>query len=103
MSIGYAGATAVAVIGEVALVNERQGDRMEGIEEGVLGLTARVLSTEEDIHQLREVNRNLEEWLGREGERVRSLERTVRMLWTLLNSLVEMVCQGHSTLSSQHV
>ena len=34
-SIGYAGAAAVAVIDEVAFVNKRQDERMEGIEEGV--------------------------------------------------------------------
>ena len=54
-------------------MNKRQNERMEGIEEGVLGLTARVLSTKEENHQLREVNRNLEEHVGREGERIRSL------------------------------
>ena len=32
-SIGYADATAVTVIDEVAFVNERQDKRMEGIEE----------------------------------------------------------------------
>ena len=35
-SIGYAGAAAVAVMDEVAFVNERQDERMEGIEEGAL-------------------------------------------------------------------
>ena len=90
-SIGYAGAAAVAVIDEVAFVNKRQDERMKGIEEGVLGLTARVLSVEEQNHQSREVNRNLEERVGREGERIWSLERTVGMLRTLINSLVEMV------------
>ena len=72
-------------------MNERQDKRMEGIEEGVLSLTARVSSVEEENHQLREVNRNLKEHVGREGERIRSLERTVGMLRTLINSLVEMV------------
>ena len=47
-SISYAGATAIAVIDEVAFVNERQDERMEGIEERVLGLMARVLSMEEE-------------------------------------------------------
>ena len=37
-SIGYAGAAAVAVMDEVVYVNERQDERMEGIEEGALGL-----------------------------------------------------------------
>ena len=87
-SIGYAGATAVAIIDELAFVNERQDKRMEGIKGGVLGLTARVSSVEEENHQLREVNRSLEEHVGREGERIWSLERTIRMLRTLINSLV---------------
>ena len=91
MSIGYAGAAAIAVIDEVAFVKKRQDKRMEGIEEGVLGLTARVLSVEEENHQLREVNRHLKECVRREGERIRSLERTVGMLRMLLNSLVEIV------------
>ena len=65
--------------------------RMEGIKEGALWLTARVSSVEEENHQLREVNRNLEEHMGREGERIRLLERTVRTLRTLLNSSVKMV------------
>ena len=90
-TIGYAGATAVAVIDEVVFVNKRQDKRMEGIEEGVLGLTERVLSVEEETRQLREVNRNLEDHVGREGERIQSLERTVGMLRMLINSLVEMV------------
>ena len=79
-SIGYAGVTAVTIIDKLAFGNERQDKRMEGIKEGVLGLTARVSSVEEENCQLREVNRNLEERVGREGERIRSLERTV---WTL--------------------
>ena len=90
-SIGYAGAATVAVIDKVAFVNERQDKRMEGIEEGILSLTARVLSIEERNCQLREVNRNLEDHVGREGERIQSLERTFGMLRTLINSLVEMV------------
>ena len=90
-SISYAGATAVTVIDEVAFVNKRQDERMEGIEEGVLGLMARVLSVEEENHQLREVNRNLKECVGREGERIRSLERTIGTLRMLINSLVEMI------------
>ena len=48
-----------------------------------------MLSVEEENHQLREVNRNLKECVGREGERIRSLERTVGMFRMLLNSLVE--------------
>ena len=90
-SIGYAGATSVAIIDELAFVNERQDKRMEGIEEGVLSLMARVLSVEEENCQLREVNRNLKEHVGREGERICSLERTVGMLRMLINSLVETV------------
>ena len=89
-SMSYAGATAVAVI-DVVFVNKRQDERMEGIEEGVLGLTARVSSVEEENRQLREVNRNLKERIGREGERIRSLERTIWTLRTLINSLVETV------------
>ena len=90
-SIGYAGAAAVAVIDEVAFVNKRQDERMEGIEEGVLGLTTRVSSIEEENCQLREVNRNLKERMGREGEGIHSLERMVRTLRMLINSLVETV------------
>ena len=52
VSIGYAGAAADTIIGELAFVNERQDQRMEGIKEGVLGLMARMLSVEEN-HQLR--------------------------------------------------
>ena len=52
-SISYAGAAAVAIIDEVVFVNERQDVRMEGIEEGVLDLTARVSSVEEESCQLR--------------------------------------------------
>ena len=91
VSIGYAGVAAVAVIDEVTFENERQDERMEGIEEGVLDLMARVLSVEEENRQLREVNRNLEEHVGREGEWIRFLERAVRMLRMLINSLVKMV------------
>ena len=54
-SVGYAGATTIAVMDEVAYVNERQDKRMEGIEESALGLLSRVTSTEEENHQLREV------------------------------------------------
>ena len=90
-SISYAGATAVAIIDELVFVNERQDERMEGIEGGVLNLMARVLLVKEENCQLREVNRNLEECIGREGERIQSLERTVGTLRTLINSLIEMV------------
>ena len=48
-------------------------------------------SVEEENCQLRKVNRNLEEHVGREGERIRSLERTIGMLRMLINSLVETV------------
>ena len=68
VSIGYAGATAVTVIDKVAFVNERQDERMEGIEEGVLSLMARVSSIEEENRQLREVNRALEEHVGKRGK-----------------------------------
>ena len=54
-SIGYAGAAAVAVMDEVAFVNERQDERIEGIEEGALSLVPRVSSMEEENRQLREV------------------------------------------------
>ena len=54
-SIGYAGAAAIAVMDEVAFVNERQDKRMEGIEEGALSLVPRVSSVEEENRQLREV------------------------------------------------
>ena len=37
------------------------------------------------------MNRNLEECVGQEGERIQSLERTVGTLRMLINSLVEMV------------
>ena len=79
-----------SVIDEVTFVNKRQDVRMEGIER-VLGLAARVLSVEEENHQQREVNRNLKKRAGREGERIRSLERTIGTLKMLLNSFVEMV------------
>ena len=42
VSIGYAGAAAIAVMDEVAFVNERQDERMEGMEEGALSLVPRV-------------------------------------------------------------
>ena len=49
-------------------MNERQDERMEGIEGGVLGLMARMSSIKEENHELREVNRNLKEHVGRGGE-----------------------------------
>ena len=90
-SIGYAGAAAVAVMDEVAFVNERQDERMEGIEEGALSLVPRVSSVEEENHQLREVQRAQEERIVRDGERIQELERSVETLRTLINSLVETV------------
>ena len=69
-SIGYAGAAAVAIVDELVFVNERQDERMEGIEGGVLDLTAQVSLVEEENCQLREVNRNFEECVGRQGERI---------------------------------
>ena len=69
-SIGYAGAAAVAVMDEVAFVNERQDKRMEGIEEGALSLVPRVGSVEEENCQLREVQRAQEERIVWDGERI---------------------------------
>ena len=60
VSIGYAGAAAVAVMDEVAFVNERQDKRMEGIEESALGLLSRVTSAEDENCQLRAVVRKLD-------------------------------------------
>ena len=90
-SIGYAGAAAIAVMDEVAFVNQRQDERMEGIEEGALSLVPRVSSVEEENRQLREVQRSQEERIVQDGERIWELERSVRMLRTLINSLVEIV------------
>ena len=90
-SIGYAGAAAVAVMDEVAFVNERQDERMEGIEEGALSLVPRVSSVEEENRQLREVQWAQEEQIVWDGERIRELERLVGTLRTLINSLVETV------------
>ena len=90
-SIGYAGAAAVAVMDEVAFVNERQDKRMEGIEEGALSLVPRVSSVEEENRQLREVQQAQEERIVWDGERMRELERSVGTLRTLINSLVETV------------
>ena len=76
---------------EVAFVNERQDERMEGIEEGALSLVPRVVSMEEENRQLREVQWAQEEQIVRDGERIRELERSVGTLRTLINSLVETV------------
>ena len=76
---------------EVAFVNERQDERMEGIEEGALSLVPRVMSVEEENCQLREVQRGQEEWIVWDRERIWELERSVGMLRTLINSLVETV------------
>ena len=73
---------------EVAFVNERQDKRMEGIEEGALGLVSRV---EEENCQLRELQQAQEEQIVQDGERIQDLERSVGMLRTLVNSLVETV------------
>ena len=90
-SIGYASAAAIAVMDEVAFVNERQDGRMEGIEEGALSLVPRVMSVEEENHQLREVQQAQEEQIVQDGERIRELERSVGTLRILINSLVETV------------
>ena len=76
---------------EVAFINERQDERMEGIEEGALSLVSRVVSVEEENRQLREVQRAQEERISRDGERIRDLERMMGTLRTLINSLVETV------------
>ena len=76
---------------EVAFVNERQDERMEGIEEGALSLVPRVSSVEEENRQLREVQRAQEERIVQDGERIQQLERSVGTLRTLINSLVETV------------
>ena len=90
-SIGYAGAAAIAVMDEVAFVNERQDKRMEGIEEGALSLVPRVISVEEENCQLREVQQTQEERIVWDGKRIQDLERLVGMLRTLINNLVETV------------
>ena len=90
-SIGYTSAAAVAVMNEVAFINERQDERMEGIEEGALSLVPRVMSVEEENRQLREVQQAQEERIVWDGERIWDLERSVGMLRTLINSLVETV------------
>ena len=55
---------------EVAFVNKRQDERMEGIEEGALSLVPRVMSVEEENRQLREGQRSQEEQIVRDGERI---------------------------------
>ena len=55
---------------EVAFVNERQDERMEGIEDGALSLVSRVVSVEEENHQLREVQQAQEERIVQDGERI---------------------------------
>ena len=90
-SIGYVSAAAVAVMDEVAFVNERQDERMEGREEGALSLVPRVSSVEEENRQLREVQRAQEESIVWNGERIQELERSVGTMRTLINSLVETV------------
>src|ERR1700743_2920040 len=72
-SIGYTGAAAVAVMDEVAYISERQDERMEGIEEGALSLVSRVVSVEEENHQLREVQQAQEEWIVWDGGGIRGL------------------------------
>ena len=101
-SIGYAGAAAIAVMDEVAFVNERQDERMEGIEEGALGLVSRVVSVEEENHQLREVQQAQEEQIGQVGERIRDLGRSVGMLRTLINSLVKTVGLVQNNVAQIH-
>ena len=54
-------------------------------------MVPRVLSVEEENHQLREVQRAQEERIVRDGERIQELERSVGTLRTLINSLVETV------------
>ena len=76
---------------EVAFVNKRQDERMEGIEEGALSLAPRVSSVEEENRQLREVQRAQKERIVWDRERVQELERSVGTLRTLINSLVETV------------
>ena len=101
-SIGYAGAAAIAVMDEVAFVNERQDERMEGIEEGTLSLVPRVASLEEENHQLREVQWAQEERISRDGDRIRDLERTTGTLRTLINSLVETVGLVQNDVARNH-
>ena len=76
---------------EVAYVNERQDERMEGIEESTLGLLSRVASAEEENCQSRKVQWAQEERIVQGGERIQDLERSVGTLGMLINSLVETV------------
>ena len=76
---------------EVVYVNERQDERMEGIEEGALSLVSRVVSVEEENCQLREVQQAQEERIVRDRGWIQELERSVGTLRTLINSLVETV------------
>ena len=101
-SIGYAGAATVAVMDEVVFVNERQDERMEGIEEGALSLVSRVASVEEENYQLREVQRAQGEWIVLDRERIRDLERSVGTLRTLINSLVETVGLVQNDMAQIH-
>ena len=101
-SIGYASTAAVAVMDEVAFVNERQDKRMEGIEEGALSLVSRVVSVAEENRQLREVQRAQEERIARDGERIRDLERSCGTLRTLINSLVETVGLVQNNMAQIH-
>ena len=75
----------------MAFVNERQDERMGGIEEGALSLVPRVASVEEENRQLREVQQAQEERIVQDRERIQDLERLVGTLRTLINSLVETV------------
>ena len=87
---------------EVAFVNERQDERMEGIEEGALSLVPRVGLVEEENRQLREVQRAQEERIVQDGERIRELERSVGTLRTLINSLVETVGLVQNNMARIH-
>ena len=87
---------------EVAFVNKRQDERMEGIEEGALSLVPRVSSVEEENRQLREVQQAQEERIVQDGERIRELERSVGTLRTLINSLVETVGLVQNNMARIH-
>ena len=76
---------------KVAFLNERQDERMGGIEEGALSLVPRVASVEEENRQLREVQWAQEEWIVQDREKIQELERLVGTLRTLINSLVETI------------
>ena len=95
-------AAAIAVMDEVVFVNERQDERMEGIEEGALSLVPRVMSVEEENRQLREVQRAQEEQIVQDGERIWELERSVGTLRTLINSLVETVGLVQNDMAQIH-